>query len=199
MTSIDAHCTGLGTEEVKRNGRVSNQDWRGNGPGLEHPRLQVYFQLLTGRCCTHLSSCGANRWNWELISDAHPRSVLIAVRDNGPGIQEGAPEQVFSAGFTTRATAISGCGRLVREVRAALIRREREPNLALRSAVNSIQSDSRATVAGLLLQSQLAIAEPGISPQLSDKLRLVVELAGSLRQRLDLPMQPIDQPHQIRR
>ncbi len=88
---------------------------------------------------------------------------------------------------------------MVREVRAALIRREREPNLALRSAVNSIQSDSRATVAGLLLQSQLAIAEPGISPQLSDKLRLVVELAGSLRQRLDLPMQPIDQPHQIRR
>src|SRR5271165_6244273 len=83
--------------------------------------------------------------------------------------------------------AISGCGRLVREVRAALIRRERELDLALRAAATSIQSDLRDTVAGLLLQSQLALAEPGISPQLSEKLRLVVELVGNLRQRLDLP------------
>jgi len=43
---------------------------------------------------------------------------------------------------------------------AALIRRERELDLALRAAATSIQSDSPATVAGLLLQSQLAIAEP---------------------------------------
>jgi len=40
-----------------------------------------------------------------LIPDAHPRSVVIAVQDNGPGIPEGAREQVFSAGFTTRETA----------------------------------------------------------------------------------------------
>ena len=82
---------------------------------------------------------------------------------------------------------------------AALIRRECELDLASRAAATSIQSDSPATVAGLLLQSRLAIAEPGISPQLSEKLRLVLELAGYLRQRLDLPMQPIDPPHQIRR
>lgn len=95
--------------------------------------------------------------------------------------------------------AISGCGRLVREVRAALIRRERELNLALCVAAASIQSDLRDTVAGLLLQSQLALAEPGISPQLSEKLKLVVELAGNLRQKLDLPIQSIDQPQQLRR
>ena len=89
--------------------------------------------------------------------------------------------------------AISGCGRLVREVRAALFRREREQELALRAATTSIQSDLRDTVAGLLLQSQLALAESAISPQLSEKLRLVVELAGNLRQKLDLPMQPIEQ------
>ena len=83
--------------------------------------------------------------------------------------------------------AISGCGRLVREIRAALLRREREHELALRAAATSIQSDLRDTVAGLLLQSQLALAEPALSPQLAEKLRLVAELAANLRQRLDVP------------
>jgi hypothetical protein len=85
--------------------------------------------------------------------------------------------------------AISGCGRLVREIRAALLRREREQELALRAAATSIQSDLRDTVAGLLLQSQLALAQPALSPQLAEKLRLVAELAANLRQRLDLPPQ----------
>jgi hypothetical protein len=82
--------------------------------------------------------------------------------------------------------AISGCGRVVREVRAALLRREREQDLALRAAVTSIQSDLRDTVAGLLLQSQLALADPGTSPRLAERLRMVIELAGHLRDRLDL-------------
>jgi hypothetical protein len=47
----------------------------------------------------------------------------------------------------------------------------------------------RDTVAGLLLQSQLALAQPALSPQLAEKLRLVAELAANLRQRLDLPPQ----------
>ncbi len=83
--------------------------------------------------------------------------------------------------------AISGCGRLVREIRAALLRREREHELALSAAATSIQSDLRDTVAGLLLQSQLALAEPALSPQLAERLRMVAELAANLRQRLDVP------------
>jgi DNA-binding NtrC family response regulator len=81
--------------------------------------------------------------------------------------------------------AISGCGRLVREVRAALSRREREHELALSAAATSIESELRETVAGLLLQTQLALEEPGASPQLSDRLRLILNLALSLRQKLD--------------
>lgn len=83
--------------------------------------------------------------------------------------------------------AISGCGRVVREVRAALLRREREKDLALSTAASSIRSNLRETVAGLLLQSQLALAEPGIPPQLSERLHLLLELAASLRQQLDGP------------
>jgi hypothetical protein len=94
--------------------------------------------------------------------------------------------------------AISGCGRLVREIRGALLRREREHEMALRAAATSIQSDLRDTVAGLLLQSQLALAEPALSPQLAERLRLVAELAANLRQRLDLPSQQATQVRQPR-
>lgn len=87
--------------------------------------------------------------------------------------------------------AISGCGRLVREVRAALSRREREHDLALSSAATSIESELRDTVAGLLLQAQLALAEPGLSPQLSERLGLILESAVSLRQKLDRPAKPV--------
>jgi hypothetical protein len=81
--------------------------------------------------------------------------------------------------------AISGCGRLVREIRAALSRRQMEQAIAARAAVTSLESNLRDTVAGLLLQSQLALAEPAVPPQLADKLKLMVELAGNLRQKLD--------------
>lgn len=81
--------------------------------------------------------------------------------------------------------AISGCGRLVREVRAALGRRQLEQAIAERAAASSLESNLRDTVAGLLLQSQLALADPSVPPQLADKLKLMAELAGSLRKKLD--------------
>jgi len=81
--------------------------------------------------------------------------------------------------------AISGCGRLVREIRAALSRRQLEQAAAERAATTSLESNLRDTVAGLLLQSQLALAEPSVPPQIADKLKLMVELAGNLRRKLD--------------
>jgi hypothetical protein len=81
--------------------------------------------------------------------------------------------------------AISGCSRLVREVRAALSRREREHELAVSAATTSIESEVRETVAGLLLQAQLALAEPHISTQTSERLQMILELALVLREKLD--------------
>ena len=83
--------------------------------------------------------------------------------------------------------AISGSNRLVREVRAALVRREQEQALAMRAAATAMESELRDTVAGLLLQSQLALSEPSVPPQIAVKLRAVAELAGSLRQQLERP------------
>lgn len=107
-------------------------------------------------------------------------SLLEAVSDADPIFRHSGLAIPLEINF-----AISGCGRLVREIRAALHRREMEQAVAARAAVTSLESNLRDTVAGLLLQSQLALAEPSVPPQIADKLKLVAELASNLRQRLD--------------
>jgi hypothetical protein len=83
--------------------------------------------------------------------------------------------------------ALSGTARLARDVRAALNRREQEHVLAMRAAASTIEGQLRSTVTGLLLQSELALAEPAISGNVATKLKLVIELAGSLRHQLERP------------
>ena len=84
--------------------------------------------------------------------------------------------------------ALSGAARLTREIRAALHRREREQELARRAATAAIESELKTTVAGLLLHSELALSGSGLPPSLADKLRMVADLAGSLRQQLSAPL-----------
>jgi hypothetical protein len=84
--------------------------------------------------------------------------------------------------------AISGAARLVRVIRAALHRREREQTLARRAAAAAIETELKTTVAGLLLHSQLALSESETASPLAEKLRMVADLAGSLRQQLNAPL-----------
>jgi hypothetical protein len=84
--------------------------------------------------------------------------------------------------------ALSGAARLVREIRAALHRREREQTLARRAAAATIETELKSTVAGLLLHSQLALNGSEISSPAADRMRMVANLAGSLRQQLNSPM-----------
>jgi hypothetical protein len=86
--------------------------------------------------------------------------------------------------------ALSGAARLVREIRSALHRREREQLLARRAASALIESELKSTVAGLLLNSELALNGGNLPPQLAERLRIVVELAGSLRSQLAAPAVP---------
>lgn len=88
--------------------------------------------------------------------------------------------------------ALTGAARLIRELRAALNRREREQALATRAAAAAIEAELKSTVAGLLLHSELALsgltgsgAEAG-SP-VAERLRMVADLAVSLRQKLSSP------------
>jgi hypothetical protein len=85
--------------------------------------------------------------------------------------------------------AISGCVRLAREVRAALLRKAGEQAVARRAAVLEIENDLKSAVTGLLLESELALREPAIPASLEPKLRHLVELAGTLRERLRGDMQ----------
>ncbi len=85
--------------------------------------------------------------------------------------------------------AVSGAARLIREIRAALHRREREQTVARRAAAAAIEAELKTTVAGLLLQSQLALSGNEIPGPVADRLRMVADLAGSLRQQLSTPLE----------
>jgi signal transduction histidine kinase len=83
--------------------------------------------------------------------------------------------------------ALTGSARLVRDLRAALARREQEQGAAHRAALRAVESELRNSISGLLLHTQLALRESPPSPQLEQRLRLMAELAGNLKQRLDVP------------
>lgn len=83
--------------------------------------------------------------------------------------------------------AVSGTARLVREIRAGLHRREREQSVARRAAAADIGAELNSTVAGLLLHSQLALNGSEVPAPVADKLRVVADLAGNLRQKLSTP------------
>ena len=84
--------------------------------------------------------------------------------------------------------AVSGASRLIREIRAALHRREHEQAVARRAAAVAIEAELKSTVAGLLLHTQLALSGTAVPAPVADRLRVVADLAGSLRQQLSAPM-----------
>jgi hypothetical protein len=83
--------------------------------------------------------------------------------------------------------AIASRERLAREIRAALSRRAQEHALALRSVAGQHDAELKSIVTGLLLQSQLALAAAETGTGLYNRLKLVAELASSLREKLDSP------------
>ena len=84
--------------------------------------------------------------------------------------------------------AVSGAARLTREIRAALHRREREQALAHRAAAAAIENELKSTVAGLLLHSQLALSGEQLEGPAAARLRVVADLAASLRKQLSAPL-----------
>jgi hypothetical protein len=80
--------------------------------------------------------------------------------------------------------ALSGAARIIREIRAAVHRREKEQVAARLAAREDIGIELKNTVTGLVLQSQLALTESGVPNQVAQKLRVVAELACTLRNQL---------------
>jgi hypothetical protein len=80
--------------------------------------------------------------------------------------------------------AISGADRLVRDVLAALSRREKESVLATKAAETELRSELNGAVTGILLSSELALALPSLPVGVVNKLQPVHELALQMRTRL---------------
>ena len=78
--------------------------------------------------------------------------------------------------------ALSGVARIVRQVRSALTRRAFDRAQAQTAATLLLHNELNVTLTGLLLESQLLLRDA--TPQLEPKLRHVVQLAGTLRDRL---------------
>jgi hypothetical protein len=78
--------------------------------------------------------------------------------------------------------AICSAPRIVRQVRAALTRRNRDLALARTAAASLLHVELNQTLSGLLLESELALRDA--SPAQAPKLRELVQLACHLRDRL---------------
>lgn len=81
--------------------------------------------------------------------------------------------------------AISGMERLVREVRTALQRRQREELRARLAALGRLRSELNGTITALLLSSELALDPPGPPAAEAEKLQAVHELVKRLRKQLE--------------
>ena len=80
---------------------------------------------------------------------------------------------------------ISGMERLVREVREAVQRREREEVGARKVVLDRMHGELNGTVTALLLSSELALGAPGLPAAANEKLQAVHELVQKLRRQLE--------------
>jgi signal transduction histidine kinase len=78
--------------------------------------------------------------------------------------------------------ALSSAARVVRQARSALARRTQDLATARSAATAALHSELNTSLAGVLLESQLALRDA--SPAQAPRLRHLVQLAGDLRDRL---------------
>jgi hypothetical protein len=82
--------------------------------------------------------------------------------------------------------AVTGMERLVREVRSALHRRQREEVAARRAVVEQMHSEMRETLTAMLLSCELAMSVPDVPHPAAEKIRTIDNLARELRLRLQV-------------
>jgi hypothetical protein len=80
--------------------------------------------------------------------------------------------------------AVTGMERMVREVRSALHRRNREESAARRAVLEQMHSEMRETLTAMLLSCELAMSVPNVPAPAADKIRAIDNLARDLRLRL---------------
>lgn len=83
--------------------------------------------------------------------------------------------------------AISGTERVVRELRAALHRRQKEALLARQWAEQTLRGELNGTVTALLLSCEMALQAPSLPSTAEAKIRAACGLAQEIRNKLSIP------------
>lgn len=81
--------------------------------------------------------------------------------------------------------AIWGRERVVREVKLGLTRRRREDAIALKSAIAMLRNQLKGELTGILLSSELVLANGALPEPVEVNVRSVHELAKRMRARLE--------------
>ncbi len=127
---------------------------------------------------------------------AHGRSALAALRreefrlivleENLAAAEPDATTALFAGAGTAPVLEINfglcGTDRIVRQVRSALLRRAGDEAKARLAVAHSLQNELNASLAGLLLESQLALR--GAGPEILPTLQQLIGLASELREQL---------------
>jgi hypothetical protein len=113
----------------------------------------------------------------QYLLETEPREAEIMLEHLGTAI----PVQVN--------LGISGMERLVREVRAAVQRREREEMQARHAATGKLHSELNGTVTALLLSTELALETTELPLSAAEKLTSVLELVKKLRRQLEISLE----------
>lgn len=111
---------------------------------------------------------------------------LIVLEENLAASEPDATAALFAGAGTAPVLEINfglcGLDRIVRQVRSALARRAEDEAKARQAVAHSVQNELNASLAGLLLESQLALR--GAGPEILPTLQHLIELASELREQL---------------
>ena len=82
--------------------------------------------------------------------------------------------------------ALHSSERVVREVQVALRRAAKEKAMAMQTAERVLRNQLRGEVTGILLNSELALRQKSLSPDIAERIQSVRELAEKMRSHLEI-------------
>jgi DNA-binding NtrC family response regulator len=82
--------------------------------------------------------------------------------------------------------ALHSSERVAREMQVALRRSQEEKRVAERTAGKLLRNQLRSEVTGILLNSELALRQSGLAPEIAEKILSMRELAEKMRSQLEI-------------
>jgi CheY-like chemotaxis protein len=121
----------------------------------------------------------------QLREQAYSTVVLDQfLLENEPNESDQLLEHLGTAYPVYLSFAVSGMERLLREVRTALHRRQREETQARRSVEQQLRSEICESLTVMLLSCELAMSVPNVPSPAGEKIRTIDNLAREMRLRL---------------